>query len=629
MKRNRCSIRPSLEALEVRDTPAGTVTATFANGRLTLTGDAAGNVLLITQGPDERLTISGNKSGTQFQLNGGPARDAVTLPAPVTGLVTLNLGDGADELMIDGVELPGMLTINGGNGAGDGPAGNTVRLKGVHVGGSLGITNLAGADATYLTGIVDVDGGLVIRNGVGGSTVLGDQTTALTVGGAFSVVNGAGFDKVDLWQALGVAVRSLAFRSGTDGDGSYYRVHPAGDLTVAGGVRVINGAGEDRTQLGAGENVAIRGAVVIQNGDGGSFSNMIAGTNLSIGQVAITNGAGDDFNDIHTYETASIRGNVRFDNGSGEGHNYVGDGSLFTIGGNVAFINGSGRDLNTVFSGELRIRGTVAVRNDDGDSDTSVAAETRLVVGGLTRITSGAGKDLVYIGAGRVEQDTTPVVDVGRVLVSLGDGGSDTQIRGTQLTVRGHLDVSAWDGVDNVYVRTEADSGSVAGDVFIDIGPGDQQSVLVGAETGRVLAIGGALGIWTDDTAGPSSIGLWGVDVWSWTEVCTGSGADEIGFTGSTFRGAFDLETWSGDDKVYLEPVGGTTSFRGPVWVTTGDGNDWVLVGGDEENPGRAVFAGATHWNGGAGPLDALVVRFTGGVFLGPDPVVTGFEAAF
>jgi hypothetical protein len=625
----RHSVRPSLEALEVRDTPAGTVSATFAGGRLTLTGDAAGNVLLITQGPDDRLIISGNNSGTQFQLNRGPARDTVTLPGPVTSAITINLGDGADELIIDGVGLSGSLSINGGNGAGDGLAGNTVRLMGVHVGGSLGITNLAGADATFLTGMVDVDGGLVIRNGPGGSTVSGDQTTALTVGGTFSVVNGPGFDKVDLWQALGVAVRSLAFRSGADGDGSYYRIHPAGDLTVAGGVRVTNGSGEDRIQLGAGENVAIGGTVVIQNGDGGSFSNMIAGTDLSIGQVAITNGAGDDYNDIHTYETASIRGNVRFVNGSGEGHNYVGDGNLFRIGGNVVFMNGSGRDLNTVFSGELRINGAVTVRNADGDSDTSVAAETRLRVGGATRITSGAGKDLVYIGAGRVEQDTTPVVDVGRVLVTLGDGGSDTQVRGTQLTVLGHLDVIALDGTDNVMVGTEADSGSVAGDVFIDIGSGDQQSVLVGADVGRVLTIGGALGIWTEDTAGPSSIGLWGVDVGSWTEIWTGSGADEIGFTGSTFRGALDLETWSGDDKVYLEPLGGTTSFLGPVWVTTGDGDDWVLVGGDEENPGRAVFAGATHWNGGAGPLDALVIRFTGGVFLGADPVVTRFEAAF
>jgi len=633
MTRARCSVRPLLEALEVRDTPAyvlgGTVSATFVGGRLTLTGDAAANAVLITQGPDDRLTISGNGSGTQFQLNGGPAKGSVTLPAPVAGAVTIRLGEGADQVFIDGVEFPGSLSIDGGNGAGDGPVGNMVRLNGVHVGGSLGITNLAGADTTYLWGTVDVRGELAIRNGPGGSLVTGDPTTDLRVAGVFSVANGAGFDKVDLWQAAGVAVGGLAFRSGSDGDGSYYRVHPSGNLTVAGGVRVFNGAGEDRTQLGAGQDVAIRGAVVIRNGDGGSFSNMIAGADLTVGRVDITNGAGDDYNDIHTYETALVRGNVRFVNGAGEGHNYVGDGDLFTIRGNVAFVNGSGRDLNTVFSGELRINGSVIVRNGDGGSDTSVAAEFRLLVGGATRITSGAGKDLVSIGAGRVVQDTTPVVDVGRVLVNHGDGGSETQIRGTQLIVRGHLDVIAWDGVDDVLVGTDADSGSVAGDLFIDIGPGDQQSVLVGAEFGRVLTIGGALGVRTDDSAGPSSIGLWGVDVRSWTEIWTGAGADEVAVTGSTFRGAFDLDTWSGDDKVYLEWAGGATSFLGRVWMATGDGNDGVLVGGDEEAAGQVVFAGASTWNGGAGALDVMFVRFGGGVFLGPDPVVTGFEAAF
>jgi hypothetical protein len=41
------------------------------------------------------------------------------------------------------------------------------------------------------------------------------------------------------------------------------------------------------------------------------------------------------------------------------------------------------------------------------------------------------------------------------------------------------------------------------------------------------------------------------------------------------------------------------------------------------------TFAGASHWDGGAGAWDALVVRYTGGVFLGPEPVLSGFEVAF
>src|SRR5262245_54628299 len=140
MPRARNSVRPSVEALETRDTPAGTVTATFTAGRLALTGDAADNTLLITRGMDDRLTISGDGSGTVVRLNGGPAEEEVTLPAPVTGAVSIALGGGADLLTLDAIDLPASLTINGGNGTAGGTAGNTVVLKGgVLVGGDLNI----------------------------------------------------------------------------------------------------------------------------------------------------------------------------------------------------------------------------------------------------------------------------------------------------------------------------------------------------------------------------------------------------------------------------------------------------------------------------------------------------------
>src|SRR5262245_27119061 len=254
MKRHRHTLRPSLEALEVRDTPAGTVAATFAGGRMTLSGDAASNAVAITQRPDGRLVISGE--GTQFQLNGGPAEGTITLPARVSGGVAINLADGADVVLFDGVDLPGGLTINGGNGSADGVTGNVARLKNVRVRGGLTITNLAGVDITELWGAVEVGGGLAVRNGSGGSELRGDETTDLRVGGLFSVTGGTGFDKVDLWQAAAVAVGGLAFNSGPDADGGYFRINPAGDLTVAGGVQVTNGGGEDRTQLG-GQNIAI------------------------------------------------------------------------------------------------------------------------------------------------------------------------------------------------------------------------------------------------------------------------------------------------------------------------------------------------------------------------------------
>jgi hypothetical protein len=66
------------------------------------------------------------------------------------------------------------------------------------------------------------------------------------------------------------------------------------------------------------------------------------------------------------------------------------------------------------------------------------------------------------------------------------------------------------------------------------------------------------------------------------------------------------------------------TSFWGPVRVSAGDGNDrvWVLGGG---TGGEAVFAGSSTWDGGAG-TDVVNVRPPGAQYVGPQPVVGGFE---
>jgi hypothetical protein len=531
-------IRSSLEALEARDTPAGTVTATFTAGRLTITGDAADNTLLLRTDWDDCLIISGNASGTVVRLNGGPAGDEVKLPTPLTGGVAINLGDGADNLTIDAADVPGSLTINGGNGAPGGPAGNTINLSGgVLIGGNLTITNLAGLDTTQLSGLVNLGGNMTIRNGAGGSLVSGDDTTDLHVGGVLSVFGGAGYDKVDVGAAVNVVVGSLVFNSGTDRDGSHFRVHPLGDLSVAGAVRVTNGPGADNTEFG--------------------------GRSLTIG-------------------------------------------------------------------------GALTVRNGNGDSDTVVTAEQLLFVGGPTRVTSGDGKDLVYIGPGREIGDPLPAADIGSVTVNNGAGGSETAIVATRLTVRGSVNISAWDGTDEVGVASESDSGSISGNVWIDIGPGEpppddetaapEQLVGVAAANDRVLTIGGSLGIWTDDSEAPTMIALGNVNVRSWTDILTGDGEDQVMVTHSTFGGTFDLETAGANDLVNLEANRGATYFRGPVWCSTGAGNDYVLLAGDPDLEGFAVFAAATYWDGGSG-TDFLLGRNINAIFYGPDPEMWAIEA--
>lgn len=625
--RNRHSIRPSVESLEVRDTPAGTVNVAFAAGRLALIGDAANNAVRISQGTDNRLTISGNGSDTQFRFNGGPAQAVVNLTAPITGAVNINLGNGADELVINGVAFPGSLMINGGNGAVGGPAGNSVYLQDLQVGGNLGITNLAGSDSTYLWGAVSVRGGMTIRNGHGGSRVWADPTTDLRVRGVLRIANGNGADEVELGGTTNVALGGLAVSSGTDLDGSYLRVHPNGDFTVTGGVRVGNGRGFDFTDLG-GQNVAIRGGIAIQNGDGGSFNTMLSLGAFSAANVVISNGDGEDYNQIVTYDTIAIRGGVSFNNAAGVSTNYVGGGNLLTVGGGLSFNNGAGRDLNTVFSDDTRVHGAITVRNGDGDSDTSIGGTSKVAIAGAIRITSAAGLDNVTIGAGRV-QGTIPAVDVGPVLVNLGDGGSDTQLRGGRLSVHGPVNVRAVEGTDRVLVATESESGLIAGNAAIDIGAGDQQIVTFSAPIERILRVGGSLGVWTESSIGPSYVTLTRVDARSWTEIVTGDGADDVRVTSSTFAGEFDLDTAGGGDSVYVEWTGGATTFRRTVWVETGDGNDLVWIAWNGAANGQAFFTGATHWDGGAGTGDLIAIQNTGSVFLGAEPNVSGYEVAF
>src|SRR4051812_21218285 len=111
--RTRRPVRLALDPLETRDTPAGTVTATFAGGRLTLTGDAADNAVTINQLADGRLALAGNL-GTEIRLNGAPPVPSVTLPAPLTGALTAAWGAGRDQLTLSGVALPASLSVNGG-----------------------------------------------------------------------------------------------------------------------------------------------------------------------------------------------------------------------------------------------------------------------------------------------------------------------------------------------------------------------------------------------------------------------------------------------------------------------------------------------------------------------------------
>jgi hypothetical protein len=180
---SRRRFSPRLEALECRDTPAGTVTASLAGGVLTLRGDALANHIeldVTAQGSTsvvEVLGVGTTIAGTEgpyagvrsiraFLLGGDDTITTFTVPPEggntfeLTGAAEFDLGDGANRLDL----TPRFFNVRGGFQvrAGDGP--DTVSLAGD---GRLGSLDLALGD--------------------------GDTTTTLSDGGEFTMFEAGSF----------------------------------------------------------------------------------------------------------------------------------------------------------------------------------------------------------------------------------------------------------------------------------------------------------------------------------------------------------------------------------------------------------------------------------------------------
>jgi hypothetical protein len=471
MRRNR---RLSVEALEDRRTPAGLVTATFMGATLVLTGDAADNDIEITQGTNDRLTLTGN-AGTLVRLNAGPSLAALTLPAPTTANVAAFLGAGADNLTVTGVDFPGPLGVNAGDGA------NTLTLQGgVTVHGGLAFTNGTGIDSLRLFGAVTVTGGLTATNGAGGSILFDDSTTDLEVTGALTINNGAGADTVRLSSAARIAVGRILINHGTGADANITDVSPVGPLTVATGVRVTGGAGSDNVTLG-GSTVSVGGSIALLHGAGGSVTRIASDSGLFVGgTVAVTALGGNDSVDVLAGlgSTTAIGGSVTVSVGDG-GSSISVAGDRLVVGGSVTVAAGAGRDsLNLITAtSEGAIGGDVIVGLGTGDNQVvrlTAPPGMNLTVGGALRATTadatvGSGTDLIDLFEVRVGRDTVLTLGAGGDIVSIenssfagpftlatGAGNDDVQIErgGTTGTTRfrGAVRVGTGDGNDTVAV---------------------------------------------------------------------------------------------------------------------------------------------------------------------------------
>jgi hypothetical protein len=516
--RTRRPVRLALHPLETRDTPAGTVTATFAGGALTLIGDTDDNALTVNQLADGRLALTGNL-GTTIRLNGGPAVASVTLPAPLTRGVTAAWGAGNDQLTLNGVELPASLTVNGGAG------NNSLVLTGrVVVNGNLTETNGAGFDTTLLNGPVTVAGGMTIANGPGGALVDDDSSTELQVTGALTITGAAGADSVALGDAARITAGSIRVAGGPGANET--DIGPVGPMSVARSVLVTGGPDADSMRLDGG-SVAIGGSVSVRLGAGANDAHVQSGTTgLFVGgSVSITGSAGVEDVTVGTPTAPTA----------------VGEGVALSVG--------------------------------DGGSTQTIQG-SRLAVGGAIRVSARAGTDTVLIrsllGDGSVGRDVT-------VGLGTGDGQTvtiSTLTNGTTLTVGGALRVTTADttpaaGGDNISVvrvgvrlGTQIHTGAGGDTVTIDDSIFQSFALTTGAGS-DVLEIERADSAGTTRFFGP-------------VRVSTGDGDDGVrvgnnnpGVAQAVFAAA---QSWDGgpggSDSLVLNITG--NQFYGPDPIITG-----------------------------------------------------------
>lgn len=145
MKSEQC--RFGVEQLESRDCPAGFVTSAVNNGLLTITGDGEANqVQVIRSG--QQVSITG--------LTGTQVRGPTTADGIVWVAIRLGVGDDVLRFSNSGVQPLAALSVNGGDGYDD------ISLYGVQVAGDVGISLGRGDDQFYMQGTANriaVDGG--------------------------------------------------------------------------------------------------------------------------------------------------------------------------------------------------------------------------------------------------------------------------------------------------------------------------------------------------------------------------------------------------------------------------------------------------------------------------------------
>ena len=409
-----------LETLESRLAPAGLVTLNLtAAGALTVTGDVDHNDFVITESGDQWTisTLTDGATATRFSLNGGAEATTLTFDAPLS--VKAVLGAGDDEMILDGVLLPGALNVNTGDGD------DILDLTSTTLGGT--VTVLMGNGGDYFTAGGDLffGKGLSVNLGNGANT-FEVNATALTSNGNISALSGGtAFEKQEFLFKTGVGQvnGALTLRTTTNSFTDFEIGDSVTDsLTVTKAMTVQSLAGSDNVTLRGDLNVG--GLLALRVGNG---TNTVITTNLdelASRGFTYTGGTGtDDF--LLEAREVIIEGNFAFSAGAGTNKLDIFTSEYFGASGALTYTGGIGQDDLILDGPEVYVGGIVTMNASSGTNSFGLNA-VAASVGGV-RYTGGTGEDIVDIG--QFEGDSNLITVRGSVSISTGAGDSEVMVR--------------------------------------------------------------------------------------------------------------------------------------------------------------------------------------------------------
>lgn len=409
-----------LETLESRLAPAGLVTLNLtAAGALTITGDADHNDFVITESGDQWTitALAGGATDTQFRLNGGAASTSLTFDAPLS--VKAILGAGNDEMILDGISLPGALNVNTGDGD------DILDLTSTALGGTATVVMGNGGDYFTAGGELFFGRGLSVNLGNGSNTFEVNAVTLTSNGNISALAGGTVSEGQEFLFKTGVGQvnGALTLRTTTNSFTDFEIGDSLTDsLTVTKAMTLQALGGEDIVVLRGDLNVG--GLLALRMGNG---ANTLITTNLdqlSSRGFIYTGGSGDDDFLLEAREVI-IEGNFAFSAGSGTNKLDVFTSEYFGASGALTYTGGIGQDDLILDGPEVFVGGIVTMNASSGSNSLGINA-VAASVGGV-RYTGGTGTDVVDIG--QFEGNSDLITVRGGVSISTGAGDSEVMVR--------------------------------------------------------------------------------------------------------------------------------------------------------------------------------------------------------